>query len=710
MKAIEVTHCPVTLIDPSPYQVRENFAPETLEELASSVREHGIIQPLTARSSPRDPERLELVAGERRLRAAKLAGLERVPVIVHDLDDGAAQEIVLIENLQREDLTVREEARGYRKVLDLRDAAGLPCYTQATLAAKIGKSISHIADRLKLLLCPESLVNAVESGEVALSTAMLVGRIPDAKLREAAARKVLTPEIQEVPLNYEQTREMVREHFMVSLQKPGFDIEAAELLPVVHDEITGERLMGGSCLDCPYLTDASNSESPPRNSVAGSRGTGTHALCTLPACHRKKQDAAWKILRGAAEAQNTRVIEGDGAREIFKGYRGSLTHDAGYVDLSAKPEYSELGQIAYENKKTWKQLLKGVDIDVVLARHPVSGQRIELVEKKQAIIIAKAQLHGRDADAEIKDANEAADIEKERRAKEIRAQKIEQHMVNEGLSDLVAAIERRGMGLEDLDYLFQIALEQSGADGMRSMRLWLDVKMPKGTVSCERDYEDAILTHVRARATTQAAWMGYLTAALLCKHIKYSGSKGEDFAELKTRFGVKDVELERRAAALLDAGKKVKKEEPPVQPAEVVTEMADSEFKNGPRSLDEWIGEQGEQLAAQLDASAALQDQRAEIKRTITEWRAENPGCGVAAVADALLISYDLAASICDELIDDQAPAEMSFEEQVGALVVGTHKMADIIGKTPAKEAPERKAWDARRLKLQRAVKQVEAA
>jgi ParB/RepB/Spo0J family partition protein len=675
MKAIEVLQCPVSLIDPSPYQVREHFEPGTLEELANSVREHGIIQPLTARQSPVDSERLELVAGERRLRAAKLAGLERVPVIVHDLDDAAAQEIVLIENLQREDLTVREEARGYRKALDLRDAAGLPCYTQATLAAKIGKSISHIADRLKLLLCPDSLVNAVESGEVALSTAMLVGRIPDAKAREVAARKVLQPEIQEVPLNYEQTREMVREQFMVSLQKPGFDIEAAELLPVVLDEVTGERLMGGSCLDCPFATDASASESPPRNSVVGSRGAGSHALCTLPACHRKKQDAAWKILRGAAEAQNTRVIEGDGAREIFKGYRGALTHDAGYVDLSAKPEYSELGQIAYENKKTWKQLLKGASIDVVLARHPVSGQRIELVDKKQAIIIAKAQLHGRDADAEIKDANEAADIEKERRATEIRAQKIEQHMVHEGLSDLVAAIERRGMSLEDLDYLFQVTLEQSGADGARSMRLWLDLKLPKGTVTSERDYEEEILMHVRARATTQSAWLGYITAATLCKHIKYSGSNHEDFVEFKTRFGVKDVELKRRAEALLDAGKKVKAVPAPELPVVVADEPM-----------------QGADL-------------RGEIKRMIQEWRAENPGCGVAAVADALMISYDLAASICDELIDDQAPAQMSFDEQVGALVVGSHKIADLIGKTPAKDAPERKAWDARRLKLTRAVK-----
>lgn len=118
-KDIEIIHYAVALIDPSPYQVREHFDAESLQELANSIKEHGIIQPLTARVSPQDPARLELVAGERRWRAAGLAGLDTVPVIVRELSDLAAQEIVLIENLQREDLTVSEEARGYQKALSL---------------------------------------------------------------------------------------------------------------------------------------------------------------------------------------------------------------------------------------------------------------------------------------------------------------------------------------------------------------------------------------------------------------------------------------------------------------------------------------------------------------------------------------------------------------------------------------------------------------
>lgn len=691
MKDIEVINYAVDLIDPSPYQVRKKFDPEALAELAGSIREDGIIQPLTARCSPTDPARLELVAGERRLRAAKLAELTTVPVIVHEMSDRRAQRIVLIENLQREDLTVSEEAQGYQKALSLLDEEGKPVYTQASLAQEINKPLNHVRDRLKLLMCPPDLIAAVEEGTVSLSTSMLVGRVPDAKARANVAMLVLKPDIQEVPLNYKQTQELIREKFMVSLQKPGFDVEDADLLPVVMSD-TGERLMGGSCVGCPFVA-GSLTDDPSRNSATGKGGTKAVRdcdLCTLPACHRKKQDLAWKIVAQTAEEQNVRVIQGDAARKLFSGYRGGLVHDADYVQLDEKPEYDEIGQLAYQNKKNWKQLLKGVETDVVIARHPVTGQRVELVEKKQAALIVKAKLKGTDEKVEIANAEQAESVRKEQRAKEIREQKIEALVVNEGLTDLVEAIHRKGMDQDNLDYLFQMALGQSGADGMRSMRLWLDVKMPKGTVRSEHDYEEEILKAVKARATGANGWLGFITAAILCKHIKYSGSDGEDFMELKKRYGIKDVELKRRAAAILDAGKKPKRVETPApETGDLETDTSD--------------------LADRADTTPPVDENREGMKQLCREWKAANPGHGVAAVADGLMIPYEVAAQLCDELIDEKATAEMTFEEQVGALIVGTHKMADLIGKTPKRDAPERKAWDAKRVKLTKAVAKAQA-
>lgn len=575
---IEVIKYPCALIDPSPYQVREKFEPQSIAELSASLKEHGVIQPLTARVSPQDPGRLELVAGERRLRAAKLAELPVVPVIVHELSDRAAQEIVLIENLQREDLTVSEEARGYRKALDLRDDEGKPLYTQASLAQKIGKPLNHVADRLKLLLCPEILVAAVEANVVALSTAMLVGRIPDPKAREIAAKRVLKPEIQEVPLNYEQTREMIRAEFMVSLQRPGFDKEDATLVPVVMDGET--RVMGGSCLDCPHRSDASDQRA--RNSApVGNAGVelkqgGANDLCTLPSCFKKKQAAAWKILAQQAEAQNVRVIQGDGAREIFSRFNQGLNHDAPYVLLDAKPDYDDVGASSYDNKKTFRSLLKGADVEIVIARHPVTGQRVELAEKRGARLVAKAKLKGKDVAEEIKTTEDAERAKKEQRAEEIRAAKLEAITLHEGLTDLAEAISRKGMDADQLDYLFQLTLDNSGADGFKFMKDWLGLKMPKGTANSPRDYEDEILKTIRARATTPQQWLGYIVAASLSWALRWSGLKDDDLQHFWQLYGIQKEQLERRARAILDAGTKEKKVETGPNQTEMIAGVQDA--------------------------------------------------------------------------------------------------------------------------------------
>ena len=707
MKAqIEIIHFPPSLIDPSPYQVRERFEEEALSELAESIREHGIIQPLTARVSPADGGRLELVAGERRLRAAKLAALEAVPVIVHELSDRAAQEIVLIENLQREDLTVSEEAKGYRKALDLRDDAGQPVYTQESLAKKIGKPLSHVRDRLSMLLCPAFLVQAVESGEVAISTAMLVGRIPEEKAREAAAKRVLRPQIQEVPLNYEQTREMIKEEFMVSLQKPGFDKEDEQLLPVVMEN--GVRVMGGSCVGCPFRSDGDASR--PRNSVGGNEGNkvqvGTVDLCTMPGCFRKKQDAAWKILAQHAEAQNVRVIQGDGAREIFSKYGNGLNHDAAYVMLDEKPGYDDIGNGCYENKKTFRSLLKGAEVEIVIARHPVTGQRVELAEKKAARLIAKAKLKGGDVAAEIHDQASAEAAKKDQRKEELRAQKLERITLHEGLTDLAEAIGRKGMDADQLSYLFQVTLDHSGADGFKIIKDWLELKMPKGAAASVRDYEADIIKVIGERATTPQQWLGYIVVATLAKSLRWSGLQDEDLEHFWGLYGIKKEQLERRAVAILDAGTKKKDgETPEAETGDLETPAAET------GGLETAAPETGDSETRGWETPAAETDtKREEMKQVCREWRAANPGCGVAALSDELMIPYELAASICDELIDEKPASEMSFEEQVGALIVGSHKMADLIGKTPKKDAPERKAWDAKRVKLTKAVKAAKAA
>jgi ParB family chromosome partitioning protein len=151
-----VQELPLNAIKPNPYQPRRQFSEEELSELADSIRQYGVLQPVVVRPGPRG---LELVAGERRLRACKMLGLQTIPAVVKELSDQDLAVLALVENLQREDLNFFEEAQGYQRLLE---EFGL---TQEELAKRIGKSQSTIANKIRLLkLSPR--VQAVISREI----------------------------------------------------------------------------------------------------------------------------------------------------------------------------------------------------------------------------------------------------------------------------------------------------------------------------------------------------------------------------------------------------------------------------------------------------------------------------------------------------------------------------------------------------------------
>ena len=153
-----LSEIPIEWINTGPWQPRRVFAQDALAELADSIRQKGIVQPILVRPSPDRPTRFELIAGERRWRAAQLAQLHMVPAIVRDFTDAQAYEIALIENVQRADLSAIEEAQGYQKLLAHHE------YTQEQLSEIIGKSRSHIANLLRLLTLPETVQDMVMEG------------------------------------------------------------------------------------------------------------------------------------------------------------------------------------------------------------------------------------------------------------------------------------------------------------------------------------------------------------------------------------------------------------------------------------------------------------------------------------------------------------------------------------------------------------------
>ncbi|WP_306117188.1 MULTISPECIES: ParB/RepB/Spo0J family partition protein [unclassified Roseitalea] len=150
---------PIELVSPNPNNPRRAFSQTEIDELASSLREHGLIQPIVVRTA-RGRDGYEIVAGERRWRAAQRAGLLDIPVIIRDVDDKAALELAIVENVQRADLNPIEEAAGYQQLIDEHG------YTQADLGDVIGKSRSHVANTLRLLKLPQDVQALVADGSL----------------------------------------------------------------------------------------------------------------------------------------------------------------------------------------------------------------------------------------------------------------------------------------------------------------------------------------------------------------------------------------------------------------------------------------------------------------------------------------------------------------------------------------------------------------
>lgn len=165
----------------NPYQPRKEFDPESLQELTESIKQHGIVQPLIVRKSIRG---YEIVAGERRFRAAQEAGLERVPIVVRDFTDEQMMEIALVENLQREDLNPIEIARAYQKLMDHLSIK------QEELAARVGKSRPHVANFLRLLQLPPEIQDDVSRGTLSMGHARALLGIKDRDLLMKLAEKV----------------------------------------------------------------------------------------------------------------------------------------------------------------------------------------------------------------------------------------------------------------------------------------------------------------------------------------------------------------------------------------------------------------------------------------------------------------------------------------------------------------------------------------
>lgn len=375
-------------IRPSPYQPRKTFPEAELAELAASIKTRGVLQPVRVRPDPGGkPAVYELVFGERRWRASKLAGVEDIPALIVDLTDDQVIEEQLIENLKRSDVQPLEEGEHYQRLLHQHG------YTIETLVTKTGRSRSYLYSRMKLTSLTPTVRKALGEGKLVVAIAELLGRIADPKLQERACKEVLGrgdssldldydvgvqyetidaggsgsgsgQEIQ--PLSVRAAAQLLRRRYMLRLELAKFNPHDAGLTKI------------GACTACPHRS-SNQPELPGVNGKADD-------LCTNPPCFEEKTKAAWEKTAKIARDSGMGVVAGKAAAELFDA-RDELLPTAAYVDPKAELPANLARPGA---KATWGKLLgkQLADVPLVVVQDPTGAPR-ELLDRDAAVKILR---------------------------------------------------------------------------------------------------------------------------------------------------------------------------------------------------------------------------------------------------------------------------------------------------------------------------------
>ena len=362
-------------LKPSPTNPRKTFSESALNSLADSIRKVGIRQRILVRSESgfglKGP--YEIVAGERRWRAAKLAGLAMVPVDLAELTDEQVLAIQLVENDEREDLPASEQAAAYARL------AG-----KGATAEKIheitGRPLSVVRGLLRLGRLPREILLAVDEGKLQRTTAELICKIPSEEERARCAAFVLAgqrwakpgdkspkPRADAEVLTFRETKELISNCFQIELKGAPFDRLALDLVK-----------SAGTCEACPKRAGNAAKEDP---EYAGTRGD----TCLDPACYKLKVEADNRRLIEDAKANGQRILPRSEIIEIFNSWSDDLSYNAPYVDLGAKCYDDTRG-------RNYRALLNGkVARDQIVIAQDLKGNVHELVSKSVAASILKKE-------------------------------------------------------------------------------------------------------------------------------------------------------------------------------------------------------------------------------------------------------------------------------------------------------------------------------
>lgn len=337
---------PLAKLKPSPSNPRKHFDDTKTAELAASIGKVGVLEPIIVRQWKKSAD-YEIVCGERRYRAAKLAKLDSVPAVTREYSDDDVLEIQITENSQRENPHPLDEADGFKVLVDRGRTA-------ASIADKIGRPTKYVLERLQLCQLSASCRKALDDDQLSLGSAMILARIPDAKL-QAKALQAATPGYGGGIMPAKRVGEIVRERFMLKLAGAPFDRSDAKIVP-----------KAGACTVCPKRTG---------NQTELFDDVKSPDVCTDPGCYRSKLDAQWKIATAAAKEAGQKVLTDKEAKKLFPYQSDEPGYGAAYVDLAGHVSHPKTHKQVPVNKLVTK------DVTITLARGPNSGRIIELVSR-----------------------------------------------------------------------------------------------------------------------------------------------------------------------------------------------------------------------------------------------------------------------------------------------------------------------------------------
>ncbi len=399
----QFAHLSLGLISPSLTNPRKTFDAVKLAELADSIKASGVHQPVLVRPLPQsrlldtfrnrgDGNPLpthELVAGERRYRACKLAGVETIPALIRDLTDNQVLEIQIIENLQRDDLSALEEAEGYESLCQ---ATGI---SKEDVGAKIGKSRAYVYGRLKLLDLSMECKDQLRAGTIDISRAQLIARIPDSKLQIKALKEATRKDYQDETPSVRTFQKWLHSNVMLRLENAPFRITDAHLVE-----------SAGSCKVCPKRTGANPDLFADVQSAD---------ICTDPACYNSKIAADRENMLSIAAAKGMRLIDGEEAHACFYSqYQPTLK---GYSPLSQERQDVADGV----QPATLRELLGKDATGTVLIENPWSKELIAAVptDEAEAMLLAKGLIKATSTKGKSRDIEDEIATLKKRSDKEI---------------------------------------------------------------------------------------------------------------------------------------------------------------------------------------------------------------------------------------------------------------------------------------------------